>query len=178
VEAVELKSYLIQKFLEWFDGQRKLYLPKARFFSKEEKSLLEKYFEKRIIDSVGVAMVEHISNPEFYGELTEQGLPIPLDFSEAAALTLIDCILLRKIPWHSFSSQVSIIFHEMVHVVQIDILGLEKMAELYLSSLFRNGYSNVPFEKQADILTSRFTKGESFLVEEVVKQELKQIGSF
>jgi hypothetical protein len=175
MEYYKLKSYLIPKILHWVNEQRKLHLPKARGLSNEEKSLLEKYFEKSIMDSVKVALVDNISNPSFYPELIKQGIAIPLDFSTADGLALVDCIILRKRLQDSFISQISTLFHEMVHVVQIDILGLEKMTELYLSSLLQKGYFNVPFEKQAYKLSARFNQRESFLVRETVEQELKQI---
>ena len=135
-----------------------------------------KYFEKRTSDSVKVALVDGISNPTFYPELMKQGITIPLDFSCADGIALIDCILLRRRPRDSSTLQITTIFHEMIHVVQIEILGLEKMAELYLSGLLREGYLNIPFERQAYRLSAKFNRRESFLVRETVEQELKQIG--
>jgi hypothetical protein len=171
-----LKWYLIPKMLQWVYEQRELHWSKARGLSNEEKSLLENYFEKRIMDSVKIAMVESISNPNFYPEIIKQGIAIPLDFSNAEGLTLIDCILLRRSHRDRPASQISTIFHEMIHVVQIEILGFEKMAELYLSDLLQEGYLDVSFEEQAYRLSGRFDQRKPFLVKETVKQEFKELG--
>ena len=168
MEFNELKPYLIPKILEWVDEQRKLHLSRARALSDEEKSILEKYFERRIIDSVKIAIVDSITNPKFYPELIKQGITIPLDFSNAAGVALVDCILLRRSPLDDLTSRISTIFHELIHIVQIEILGLEKMAQLYLSSFLQEGYLNVPFERQAYRLSARFNRGESFFAKEIV----------
>jgi hypothetical protein len=162
-----LKSYLIQQFEQWLYQQRAIHLPKARALSDEERARLGGYFERRILDLTRVASVERVSNPEFYDELTEREIPIPMDLTSAVGFTLIDCVLLRK----GFES-ISTLFHEMVHVGQADLLGIRTMIELYLADLTKNGYLNVLFERQAYDLTAKFTRGESFSVTEIVRKEL------
>jgi hypothetical protein len=173
MEFGQLRTYLIQEFQEWAYEQRNLYLPKARPLSDEERSRLAGYFERRILDLTKVASVDRISNPDFYDDLPKLGMPIPLDFSQAAGFTLIDCVLIHKSLVFSFSSWISTLFHEMVHVVQFDILGPGKLIELYIDNLFRNKYQDVLFERQAYTLAERFIKGEPpFSVSEAIKQEI------
>ena len=162
----KLKSYLIQKFEEWLYQQREIHLPKARPLSDKERSRLSGYFEERILDLTRVATIDHISNPQFYDELRKKEISIPMDFTSAVGLTLLDCVLLRKGSW-----SISTLFHETVHVVQADLLGIRKMAELYLEDLAENGYLRVSFERQAYDLTARFTRGESFSVGKVLERE-------
>jgi hypothetical protein len=172
MEFEKLKTYLIQKFDEWLYQQRKIYLTTSRPLSKEERLKLEGYFEPRILDLVRIAIVDRISNPEFYDELREKEIPIPMDFTSAVGFTLIDCILLRK----GFES-ISTLFHEMVHVVQADLLGVRKLVVLYLFELIKNKtqYRNILFERQAYTLANRFNRGKStFSVREIVEEELKQ----
>ena len=172
MEFEKLEVYLMQKAEEWLYQQRKIYLTTSRHLSNEERLKLGGYFEKRILDLVRVATADRISNPEFYNELKEKKIPIPMDFTSAVGLTLIDCVLFRK----GFES-ISILFHEMVHVVQNDLLGIKKLIELYFLELVRNKaqYRDVSFEVQAYTLADRFDRGKSpFSVREIVAGELKQ----
>lgn len=175
-EIEQLRPYLIERYLQWVDEQRAILLPKARPLTNEEKSRLQGYFEERILDLARVATVDHIRNPDFYDELTKSGVPIPLDFNQAIGLALVDCILIHKQLWAYPKSALSTIFHELVHVVQIDIMGIRKHIELYADSLIQNDlqYHSVIFERQAYDLTARFDRREiPFSVSKVVRQELK-----
>ena len=171
-----LRPYLVERLQEWLYEQRNFYLPSARPLSDEEKSRLSGYFEKRILDLTRIASIDRILNPEFYDDLAKSGVPIPLDFTQAVGLTLLDCVLICKGLWANPSSLISTLFHEMVHVVQFDILGPRKLILLYANQLLRNDYQyhSVLLEKQAYSLSDRFVKGESpFSVSEILKKELE-----
>ena len=176
-ELDRLRPYLLEKFHEWIYEQRSLHLPKARLLSSEEKSRLAGYFENRLLDLARVVSVDRIQNPKFYGALKRSGVPIPLDFSTAIGLTLIDCILIRKELQPGTTAFISTLFHEMVHVVQFDILGVKGHIELYADSL-REGdyqYHSVILERQAYAFTDRFDRGEPpFPVSAAVRQELER----
>ena len=175
LELDRLKPHLIEKFQEWIHQQRRFHLASARPLSGEEKSWFDGYFEKRILDLSRIASVERIENPEFYRDLRKSGVPLPIDFSNAIGLTLVDCILIRRDLWSHYPLVISTVFHELVHVVQIDILGLRKHIELYADSLVESGYQyhSVLFERQAHTLADRFAGREPpFSVREIVKQGL------
>ena len=167
MEFDELKSCLIPKFEEWLYQQREIHLTRASPLSSQERRRVDGYFEKKTLDLTRVAIVDQIPNPAFYDELRERGIPIPMDFTSAVGFTLIDCVLLRK----GFEL-IATLFHEMVHVVQVDLLGIKRLLELYLNDLIKNGYRDVLFERQASDLTARFTCGESFSVREILEKEL------
>jgi hypothetical protein len=172
----QLWPYLIEKYLVWVDEQRALLIPKARSLSEEEKSRLREYYEDRILSLVHVAIVDRIENPQFYNELTKSGVPVPLDLSQAIGLALVDCILLHKQLCAYPESLISTIFHELVHIVQMDILGIRKHIELYSDSLMKNNlqYHSVFFEEQAYRLSAKFDRREpSFSVRDAVRQELE-----
>lgn len=178
-ELERLRPYLIEKFEGWIYEQRKIHLANVRPLSSQEKSRLGRYFEERILDKAQVACVDRISNPKFYDDLANSGIPIPLDFSSAVGLTLADCILIRRELCSHPPSLISTIFHELVHVVQIDILGLRKHIELYADSLMQGDYQyhSVIFEKQAYDLSDKFVRERPrFSVSEIVKKELKRAG--
>lgn len=174
-ELDRLRPYLLKKFHDWVCQQRNFYLAKARPLSSEEKSRLVGYFEDRLLNLVKVASVDRIQNPEFYKILKKSGVPMPLDFSTAIGLTLIDCILIRKELKPGTPAFMSTLFHEMVHVVQFDILGIEGHIELYADSLRDGGYQyhSVILERQAYALTDRFDRGEPpFSVSTIIRREL------
>jgi hypothetical protein len=52
----------------------------------------------------------------------------------------------------------SLIFHELVHVVQYDLLGLNKFVELFVSGWVNQGfnYAAIPLEMDAYDLQNRF----------------------
>ena len=177
MELDDLLPYLTQKYHGWLLEQRSLHLRSARQLSREEQSSLHEYFDDKIIDSARIAVVEHISNPAFYSELTELGISNPLDFTQSAGITLINCILICKYYESSPLTWLSILFHELVHVVQYDILGSKKLVELYVAGWAQNGYQyhDIPFERQAYELEGRFNRGGSpFSVRQFVKQELER----
>jgi len=169
-----LKTYLIEKLQEWIFEQRSLHLPNSRSLTEEERSLLGGYFEERILDLTRIVSLERISNPEFYSELVKSGTPIPLDLTQAMGFTLIDCVLICKWLFSVPSMAISTIFHEMVHVVQADILGSTRLIELYTDSLIKDEYRNVSFEVQAYDLTDQFIRGgASFSVRKILEKEFK-----
>jgi len=61
--------------------------------------------------------------------------------------------------------------HELVHVVQYAQMGLKEFASRYVNGFIRRGsYEEVPLEKHAYLLESRFMQSSPFSVEQEVKQ--------
>jgi len=176
MEVDRLRTYLIEGLEEWVHEQRDIHLPDARPLSDEERLRFKGYFDRRILDFTRIATVDRISNPGFYSDLVKSGVPIPLDFTQAIGLALFNCVLVRRELWSNPSSAISTLFHEMVHVVQFDLLGPRKLIELYSDCLIQDSYHNVLFERQAYTLTDRFNLGgTSFSVRRVVEQELDAV---
>lgn len=176
-EFARLFPHLIEQSHNWLWEQRNLHRAKARRLTKDERLPLQDYYDRRILDIVRVATAEQISNPPFYDELTESGFPI-LDLSGSAGITFVDCIVIRGMFERNFPSWISILFHELVHVVQFKVLGSRKVIEAYLQAWTQNGYQyhDVPFETQAYRLEARFKRNKPlFSVKEVVEQELKDM---
>jgi len=178
MELGDLLPYLTQEYHYWVSEQRDFYLANARPLSNEERALLQRYFDERILSLTRIATTECISNPAFYSKLTGLGTLTLMDFSRASAMTLIDCVLICERFEHTFSLWTSILFHEMVHVVQCDILGLTKLIELYITEWLRNQcqYENVLLESQAYRLEREFDRQEPpFSVRQIVEQELTKL---
>jgi hypothetical protein len=68
---------------------------------------------------------ERLSNPTFYGELLKMGFEAgsPPDFAHMAAITYVDTVVSHEPFTHR------LFFHELVHVVQYEKLGLEFAAK-------------------------------------------------
>jgi len=171
----ELVPYLVEISHPWLWEQRNLHLADSRQLSSDEKLLLRGYYDGRTVDTVRLATVDHISNPPFYAELKEAGNPV-LDIAGAAGIAFIDCIVIRRIFEQDPTSWISILFHELVHVVQFEILGSRRHLELYIRTWAENGYQyhGIQLEAQAHKLEARFNRHEPpFSVREVVERELR-----
>jgi len=172
----DLISYLLDLAYPWLLEQRDQCMAGARPLSVGERLWLQDYYDRRILDMVRLATVDRITNPPFYADLIEAGRPV-MDLSGALGITLIDCVVVRKFLRQDSDSWLSLLFHELVHVVQFDILGSRGHLEAYLRGWADNGYQyhNVPLEVQAHRLEARFTRQEPhFDVRGVVEREIKK----
>ncbi len=67
-------------------------------------------------------------------------------------------------------------FHELVHVIQWNVLGPERFLALYADGLERFGYRNCPLEVMAYELQTRFEKDRiPFDVQVEVAQRLREL---
>jgi hypothetical protein len=86
---------------------------------------------------------------------------------DAAGITYLDTYYVRADHFHD----VSVHFHELVHVVQWRLLGPEKFLALYADGLERFGYRNSPLEAMAYNLHDRFdVEGLPFVVESATRK--------
>jgi hypothetical protein len=88
------------------------------------------------------------------------------DFAHMAAITFVDTVVSHE----PFSDR--LLFHELVHVVQYEKLGLEGFAATYVRGFLSGGsYDGIPLQINAYELDARFAKtaDEPFSVEEEVQ---------
>ena len=84
------------------------------------------FFPEPALDSTRLVLLagQRVNNPSFYGELIKMGFEaasLP-DFSFMAAITFVDTVVSHE----PFTNR--LLFHELVHVVQYEKLGLEEFA--------------------------------------------------
>jgi hypothetical protein len=173
----EMWSEVIERSCNWLWQQRDLYRSRGRALHEKERGVLQGYYDEQTLNAAHVATVDTISNPPFYHELVQSGFPT-LDISGSAGITFIDCIVVRNGMEKNFRTWIYLLFHELVHVVQYQILGPRKLVEEYIRAWHQNGYNyyDIPLEAQAYRLESQFRRSKSlFLVREVVEQELKTL---
>ena len=107
---------------------------------------------------------ERVPNPPFYADLEKMGFTGLPNFTTMAAITFDDVVVFHD----PLTPQ--LIFHEMVHVVQYRLLGIEEFARLYVRGYLHGGYDGTPLEVCAYELDGRFIMGSvGFDVEAEVK---------
>ncbi|RMH20009.1 MAG: hypothetical protein D6701_04295 [Gemmatimonadetes bacterium] len=170
-----LVSYLWRNAARWMRQQRDRHWDDAEPLPDITRAALKGYFEPETLARTRIRRVPIIENPAFYTAFDEAGETIPLDFRVWAAITFGDLILLSDAqvpgpPPHS------VIFHEMVHVVQFGALGIDAFAEKYVRGLAQNrfNYMAIPLETVAFDLQGRFeaSAGRRFAAESEVLAEL------
>ena len=107
---------------------------------------------------------ERVPNPPFYPDLKELGFTGLPNFTTMAAITFDDVAVFHD------PMTPQLIFHELVHVVQYRLLGIEEFARLYVRGYLHSGYDGTPLEVCAYQLDGRFIMGSvGFDVEAEVK---------
>jgi hypothetical protein len=115
--------------------------------------------------SAGLAYSVPITNPPWYGKLLAQGADKDdlLDFTAIrGGITFNTAInICAGVPWTP-----NLLFHEMVHVIQYRVLGIDEFARRYVDRWFaarvllknpRLRYCYIPLERQAYDLQYRYT---------------------
>jgi hypothetical protein len=90
----------------------------------------------------------------------------------ARGITYLDTYFIL---WHEAERE-SLHFHELVHVVQWQVLGPERFLAMYADGLVKQGYRNSPLEVMAYDHEARFNAdGEVYPVETEVRQQLQAL---
>jgi hypothetical protein len=166
----EQVEWVIQQVAAYIGGQRETYRDKAVALSQNQRTTMHPFFPASTLESARVVVLagERVNNPPFYRELLKMGFEagsLP-NFADMAAITYMDTVVSNE----SFTDR--LLFHELVHVVQYEKLGLAKFAAKYVKGFLSGGsYEAIPLEMNAYELDARFateqTKG--FSVADEVK---------
>jgi hypothetical protein len=116
---------------------------------------MQPFFPPSALDSARVLVLtgERVSNPPFYSALVQMGFEASAlpNFSLMAAITFVDTVVFHE----PFTDR--LLFHELVHVVQYEKLGLEGFASKYVRGFLNGGsYEAIPLEMNAYQLDARF----------------------
>jgi hypothetical protein len=171
----EMVRLMIERAPVWVAAQRDAFLPASNAVSEEDRVVLSAYLGSAVLQSARLAWVDEIPNPDFYAEIERAGLPRPLDFRLMTAITYVDTIVVSRSQFEGPGSWRPLLFHELVHVVQYRVLGLERFVADYVQGWAANGcfYEAIPLERMAYRLQARFDRAESrFSVEGEVVREL------
>lgn len=154
--------------IEWLEEQAKAWILRSRDTHHQLAQPLhadvrphyEPFFEGRVLDVARWRMVPVIEEPPFVAEAERRGIPRGIDFSRMAGITFHDTVLLseREMP----SNAAGLVFHELVHVVQYELLGVEEFVRQYIRGFVEGGfrYEAIPLERDAYELQARFESGQ------------------
>ncbi|MBU2552523.1 MAG: hypothetical protein KKB20_29190 [Proteobacteria bacterium] len=170
---------LAERAAAWVREQREKHRPGARPLDLREKRAFGGFFNSRVLDSARIALVPLIENPDFYDELPGLGLKEALDLTGALGIAYRDVILVSRRHYGAFTPWLPLVFHELVHVSQYDLLGPERFMRQYVRGWAENGfrYSGIPLEVQAYELQARYQSG-SGRIFNVDKELGRRLGLF
>jgi hypothetical protein len=140
---------------------------KARSASSFNLSRLPLFYRRALLDRAKVVLVDKCPVPP----LSAIGLSQFADFENmnAGGITYMDTYFVL---WHEAERE-SLHFHELVHVVQWQILGPERFLALYADGLEKHGYRNSPLERMAYEHQARFEEAlNPYSVEDEVRNQL------
>jgi hypothetical protein len=148
------------------DG-RERYLPQTHSLSPQQIADLSSYFPYALLKRTRIAelMGARVLEPEFLSQVRAMGFSNLPDLPHMDSVTFIDVVV--------FNERLSerALFHSLVHTVQIQAVGLERYAQLWIRGFLKTrAHFTVPLEVHAFSLASRFarTMREKFSVEDEV----------
>jgi len=143
-----------------------------RFFSAADLQRVRAVQAGASAASAASDTLDRVPNPPFYTDLEKLGFTGLPDFSIMPAITFDDVVVFQE----SLTPQ--LIFHELVHVVQYRLLGIDEFARLYVRGYLHGGYEGTPLEVCAYELDGRFIMGSVGFDVEAVVREWMETGRF
>lgn len=161
----------IAQAIEWLSSclrnGRERYLPHARPLSTQQIATFSLYFPETLLKRIRIAELNgaRVPVPEFVAKAQAMGFTNLPDVPHMESLTFIDLVV--------FNERLTerALFHSLVHSVQIQAVGLERYAELWVRGFVKTrAHFTVPLEVHAFSLASRFARPvpEKFSVEDEV----------
>ena len=154
----------------WLKQTIAAHAPQAQRIEALAFPRLPQYFSPKLLAFAKVAYVDTVPTPP----LSSIGLDQFADFenTEPSGITYFDTIISRT----EMRGNEAHIFHELVHVIQWQVLGMESFVAAYADGLERIGYRQCPLEMMAYNLESVFRHSSSpFDVFAVVREQLAAI---
>lgn len=154
---------------DFISSSRKKYGANAIPLTAEQRAAMQPFFPAEILDQTRLLVLKgkRIDDPGFYSMARMMGFKDMPSFSTVAAVTFVDVIVSHE----EFTD--SLLFHELVHVVQYAQLGVKEFSARYVSGFITGGgYEGIPLEKNAFELEGRFSANpaQAFSVADEVKQ--------
>jgi hypothetical protein len=162
-------AQLVTMVEDYINSSRKKYAPQAVPMTDAQRNAMQPFFPAAVLDSARLCVLHgtRVSNPSMYAMAKMMGIRNLPDFADMAAITFVDVIVSHE----EFTD--TLLFHELVHVVQYAQLGPKEFAARYVNGFIKAGsYEGIPLEKNAYALEGRFSKsgGEPFSVDDEVRQ--------
>ena len=136
----------------WLRQQRERYFPSGVPLPEQPKTVMGRYFSQSLLDRVRVVELDgrRLPNPPFYEEAKTFLANLP-DLTHMASLTFLDVVVFNE------KLAERPLFHALVHAVQVQVLGVERYAELWIRGFVNTKlHFTVPLEAHAFSLESKF----------------------
>jgi hypothetical protein len=168
----DLVECLCEMGLRWVKDQREAHRPGGRPLLEWERARLAGFFGEASLETVRIKTSPAIEGPGFLSILRERGGADPIDFRLIVGITFVDTVVVRQSVSPNGRGWISLLFHEMVHVVQCATLGTEGFVERYVKGWAANGfdYYAIPMERQAYELQAMYESGARFSVGEELRK--------
>lgn len=153
---------------DWVERTLGAHRAEARPTASYRFPRLPQFYPPVFLETSFVVIVSHVPVPP----LTSWGLPEFAEFEKGhyAGVTYRNTYFVTENSW----SDESLHFHELVHIVQWQHLGVDGFLTAYATGLLQNGYRNSPLEAMAYDLQQHFDAGgERMDVRSVVRTRLK-----
>jgi hypothetical protein len=167
-------SQLASMVEDYISSSRKKFAPDSMPLTETQRATMQPCFPAEILENTRLCVLrgERVPNPSMYSMAKMMGIRNLTDFSGMTAITFVDVVVSHE----EFTD--AILFHELVHVVQYAQMGLKEFASRYVNGFIQGGsYEEVPLEKHAYLLESRFMQSPPFSVEQEVKQWREEAAS-
>ncbi|MEM9596982.1 MAG: hypothetical protein AAGD06_22110 [Acidobacteriota bacterium] len=160
----------------WVRRQIRIHGPGAEALDSDDRRALSPFFRPETLGALRLRVVGSIEGPPLGDVLRRFGLSPGLDFAQAAGITFDRLVLVSRVGRdRQVDDWRSLLFHELVHVVQYRLLGVDAFLSRYVGGWFDHGfdYYRIPLEEQAYRLEARFQgQAPGFSVEDTVRREL------
>jgi hypothetical protein len=155
---------------DWIQRTLAHYASAARPVASFGFSRLPHYYGQDILTGAKVVVLPKVPLPP----LSAMGLDRFSGFErmDAGGITYLDTYFVRA----DHAQIESLHFHELVHVIQWQLLGPEKFLALYADGLERFGYRNSPLEKMAYNFQDKFEREvQPFNVEAACQSSIREV---
>jgi hypothetical protein len=151
---------------------QKRYTFRSMPLTEVQKSAMRPFYAPEVLDQARLHVLkgDRILDPPFYSMARVMGIKNLPSFSDAAAVTFVDVIVSHEAVTNS------LLFHELVHVVQYAQMGTKEFASRYLNGFLNGGsYAEIPLEKHASELEKRYNANpaQAFPVADEVRNWMK-----
>lgn len=151
--------------------QRERYFSSGMLLGVRAKTAMQAFFSPDLLDRVKTVELAgaRIPAPSFYGRARDLGFLNLPDLAHMDSVTFQDVVVFNE------KLTDNALFHGLVHVVQYQTLGVQRMSDLLVRGFLRtNAHFAVPLEAHAFALEARFARNESFSVEEQVRLWIRE----
>jgi hypothetical protein len=145
----------IAKVSLYLQVQRDHYYPIGEPLNSEWRSKLAGFYSESLLDRVRILELKdrRVDNPWFYEEARAKGIQNLPNIAHKVAVTFLDVVVFNQ------KMTQRDVFHGLVHVAQVKLLGEERFAELFVRGFLQaRSYFLIPLKAHAFALDTRYAE--------------------